>query len=435
MGGPGSEARRQWIHFSMVGFCLLLRFLGKWEAAGVAALAVAFNCLVLPRLRFGRDIVREKEPFLSGVRFYPIAVLLVIVLFPMPIAAAAWGVLASGDCFSNVLGRAYGRRRLPWNPKKSVVGSLTFVITAFPAAWFFGWWAALGHPEEGYGTALLAAIAATGAVAGAIIESLPIRIDDNLSVTLGSALAMFAAALMTTHVSDLAIALGVNACVAAVALLTRTVSRSGAAAGLAVGTLVYIGVDWRGYALLVAFFIAGSLATKHRYAEKAARGIEEKRGGARGARNALAKGVVAVACAVLHLVTGHPLFVIGYASAIATALADTTSSELGKVYGKHPVLITTLRRVPPGTEGAVSVEGTLLGIAASAAIAALALALGVVDAWPAAGIVVAAAFVGTTVESVLGAAVQGLRGMSNEVVNVFLTLVGAGVGIGLRAIL
>ncbi len=235
--------------------------------------------------------------------------------------------------------------------------------------------------------------------------------------------------------ADLAVAASLNAAVAALAAILRTVSLSGALAGFAVGTAVYAGVGWRGYVLLVAFFVLGSLATRHGFAEKAARGIEEKRGGARGAKNALAKGVVPVACAALHFATREPLFVVGYVCAIATALSDTTSSELGKVHGRHPILITTLRRVPPGTEGAVSIEGTLLGMAASAVIAGLALALGVVSVPSSAVIVVVAAFVGTTAESYLGAAVQGVKGVSNEAVNVFLTLVGAGVGIGLRVIL
>jgi dolichol kinase len=184
------ENRRQWIHFAMVAFCLLLRWLNTWQAAGMALGAVGFNLFVLPLLRVGRDIARESEPFLSGLKFYPVAVLLVILLFPLPIAAASWGVLAAGDCFSNLAGRAWGRTKLPWNQKKSIVGSLAFVATAFPVAWFFGWWAWLGHPDARLDARGLAMLAAGGAVAGAIVESLDTPIDDNLSVTLTSALVM-----------------------------------------------------------------------------------------------------------------------------------------------------------------------------------------------------------------------------------------------------
>jgi uncharacterized protein (TIGR00297 family) len=435
MGSQSLENRRQWVHFSMVGFCLLLRWFDQPQAAGMALAAVAFNFFLLPLVRFGRDLSREKEPFLSGLKFYPIAVFLAILAFPLPLAAAAWGILAAGDCFSNLVGRAWGRTKLPWNRKKSVAGSVAFVLTAFPTAWFFGWWASAGHPESAYGIAQLALLAAAGSIVAAVLEGLPIPIDDNLSVTLGGGFVM--AAIAGAVRDDVLVALGVNAVVAGAAWLAQTVSASGALAGLGVGTIVWVGTGWRGYLLLVTFFVLGSLATKHRYSEKAARGIEEKGGGARGAKNALAKGAVAVACAVGHLFTGHPLFLYGFASAIATALSDTASSELGKVYGKHPILITTLKRVPPGTEGAVSIEGTLFGIAASAVVAALAVGLGLLEGEGVAGgaIVIAAAFVGTTFESYLGAAIQGFRGISNEMVNVFLTLVGAGVGIGLKVLL
>ncbi len=190
MSDSSFENRRQWIHFAMVLFCPLLRYLEWWQAAMMALLAVVFNALVLPLLKVGREITRESDPFFSGIKFYPFAVLLAILLFPMPVAAAAWGVLAAGDCFSNVVGRAYGRTKLPWNPGKSIAGSLAFVLTAFPVAWFLAWWTALGHPGASLEGGAAASLAAAGAITGALVESLPIRIDDNLSVTLSSGLVM-----------------------------------------------------------------------------------------------------------------------------------------------------------------------------------------------------------------------------------------------------
>ena len=50
----------------------------------------------------------------------------------------------------------------------------------------------------------------------------------------------------------------------------------------------------------------------------------------------------------------------------ATKLADTFASEIGKAYGKTTFLITTLEKVPPGTEGAISAEGTAADAAAEA---------------------------------------------------------------------
>ena len=122
---------------------------------------------------------------------------------------------------------------------------------------------------------------------------------------------------------------------------------------------------------MIAFFVLGTVATKLGYRIKAARGIAQEKGGARGWRNAWANGGVPALLAVL---AGHgaargraTCSALAYAASVATAAADTCSSEIGKAYGRRTFLITTLRPVPPGTEGAVSLEGTLGGLAGRAA--------------------------------------------------------------------
>lgn len=67
---------------------------------------------------------------------------------------------------------------------------------------------------------------------------------------------------------------------------------------------------------------------------------------------------------------------VGFVASFASKLADTTSSEIGKAYGRTTYLVTTLQRVPRGTEGAVSAEGTAAGVAAAAVVAGMAVALG-----------------------------------------------------------
>ena len=52
---------------------------------------------------------------------------------------------------------------------------------------------------------------------------------------------------------------------------------------------------------------------------------------------------------------------------------DCCQRQVGKAYGRTTYLSTTFQRVPRGTEGAVSVEGTLAGAAASLLMAALSL--------------------------------------------------------------
>ena len=118
------------------------------------------------------------------------------------------------------------------------------------------------------------------------------------------------------------------------------------------------------------------------------------------------------------------LFALAFAGAFATAAADTASSEIGQLLGRRTYLVTTFRPVPRGTEGAVSLEGTLAGIFASLVIAALGAALGLFS-WKGVPVVVFAAFVGTTFESVVGAALEKRQLLDNEALNFLNTLVGA----------
>jgi uncharacterized protein (TIGR00297 family) len=120
------------------------------------------------------------------------------------------------------------------------------------------------------------------------------------------------------------------------------------------------------------------------------------------------------------------LLLLGYVASFSTKLADTCASEIGKAYGQRTFLITTLQPVPRGTEGAVSLEGTLAGIGAAAAIALVGWSVGLVDGLGV-GIAVLAAFVATNLESVIGATLQTrFTWLTNEIVNVVNTLMGAG---------
>ena len=126
------------------------------------------------------------------------------------------------------------------------------------------------------------------------------------------------------------------------------------------------------------------------------------------------------------------LYVLGYVSSLATKLSDTFASEIGKAYGKTTFLITTLERVEPGTEGAVSAEGTAAALFGGSLLPFYALAIGLLPNLGSVGIVTIAAFLATNAESVIGATLQGKKGLewiTNEVVNFFNTVIGAGIAI------
>lgn len=204
------------------------------------------------------------------------------------------------------------------------------------------------------------------------------------------------------------------------------------------GVLVWGCLSWQGYLVVVFYFLVGSGITFVGKAQKETMGIAEKRSGARGPENVWGSALTAAICAVgvlsaklLHQDQFIPVLLLGYVASFCTKLSDTCASEIGKAYGQRTFLITTLQPVPRGTEGAVSLEGTLAGVVASVAIALVGWLVGMITPIGV-GFCILAAFVATNLESVIGATLQSkYHWLTNEVVNIFNTLIGAIVAIGL----
>lgn len=207
----------------------------------------------------------------------------------------------------------------------------------------------------------------------------------------------------------------------------------------ALGVIIWGTLGWRGYSVVLVYFLVGSAVTRIGMAQKEAEGIAEKRDGARGPENVWGSALTAAICALgVAMVdwgwlasTWTPLLILGYVASLATKLADTTASEVGKAYGKSTFLITTLQPVPRGTEGAISLEGTAAGIVGGLLIALVAYSLDLITL---AGVSICtiAAFVATNLESVIGATVQNkFDWLTNELVNVINTIIGAVVAIAI----
>jgi uncharacterized protein (TIGR00297 family) len=217
-------------------------------------------------------------------------------------------------------------------------------------------------------------------------------------------------------------ALLVTAAFAALAYALGMVSHSGALGGLLVGTIVYACLGPPGFAVLALFVVGGSLLTRIGYRSKQRAGTAQEHGGRRGARNALANCAVAVLCAILARATGSDLFTTAFVASVGAAFADTSESEVGQLLSRAPRLITTLRKVPPGADGAISLPGTLAGLTAAGLTVILALALGLLDTPTTALLIALAAFLGTVADSLIGARFPRI---GNETTNVICTLVAA----------
>ena len=193
--------------------------------------------------------------------------------------------------------------------------------------------------------------------------------------------------------------------IAAAALRAGALSRSGAATAVVVGAAATL-AGWNWGALLILYFLAGTIVSRIGRSEKERRtgGVVAK-GGARDAAQVLANGGVFAACALL-LPFGVAHAGAAAVGALAASLADTFATEIGTLLGGVPRSVLTLRRVPIGTSGGVSIAGTGGMVAGAALVAATAALLG---ASAVVAIIMLAGVAGAVVDSVLGATVQEQR--------------------------
>lgn len=434
---PFSEGRRQFVHMAMGGFALLLRLLTWWQALALALGALTFNLFVLPHI--GKGLYRPSDArFAAGIILYPLAVLLLLLCFPRrpDIVAAAWAILAAGDGMATLAGRAMPIARLPWNEDKSYGGLLAFVVCGGAAAIALAMWTA---PAVTPVPALAFLIAAplTAAVVAGLVETIPVGLDDNLRVPAAAAIVLGSAAIIDPvrarealgSAAVLAIPLAANAAVAIAGWAAGTVTIPGAVAGLIIGTVIWWAAGWQGWVLLLLAFAIAVLTTKLGARRKALLGIAEERGGRRGAGNAIANtGLAAWLAAIAALSPYREAALAAFVAALVAGSSDTVSSEVGKAYGRRTWLVTTLRRVPAGTSGAVSSEGTLAGAASALLLAGAAAALGLTPATLIVAIA-AAAVVAAMVESVLGSTLEPRGLLNNDLLNFITTSVAAVLGI------
>lgn len=183
------ETKRQLIHLS--GALIALGIYKVGWTMGVAVLAIASICnFTIGRLYragiklpvFGslidfaeRPGAIQETPGGGALHFFLGSLITLLVFsFDFGIACASIMVLAVGDSISTLFGKRFGRHHIPYNPEKSVEGTLAGMVSALAGA-------SIIVPPH---------LAALGALGGMFAESLPLKIDDNLLVPLGAGVAM-----------------------------------------------------------------------------------------------------------------------------------------------------------------------------------------------------------------------------------------------------
>ena len=178
---------------------------------------------------------------------------------------------------------------------------------------------------------------------------------------------------------------------------------------------------------LLAVFLLTWGATRFGRSRKQQLGVAEDQRGRNAAQVAANLGVAGLGAAAA-LTFPSSVFAVTVVAALAEATADTLASELGEVLGGPPFMLTSWRRVSAGTDGAISLVGTLAGSSGAVLlvlVAALTLRLNVAQAVGAA----LGAIAGLFIDSLLGATAERRGWLNNDAVNFLSTLAAALVAI------
>ncbi len=425
-----NENLRQLEHLAPIAFAFLLRFL-TWEQALIFAfVAVLYAAFVSPRLfRVTQRPEEQIKGYSAGKLAYAFSVFTLVLFFreDKHLAAVAWANLSVGDAASNLIGRRFGRARLPWNSNKTWLGTCSSVFFSSLAGFVLLLWTEF-PPHSGNWNARRGLLySTTTAIVCSVVETLQIPLDDNLTICLagGTFLRGLSLARWPSNWAwdEWITGLLVSAGTGLAALSLKTLTLSGLVCGVVMGSVVYSSFGAQGFLLLATFFVLGSLFSKIGYRRKQLEGTAQPDFGRRSARHVLGKGFAPLVAGLASIFfDSKQIMNVGFTAAVATALYDTTSTELGQLLGRHTILLTSLEHVPRGTPGAVSLAGSTVGFLAAAMIGFEAVLFKLISPIGMVCILLSASF-SVHLESYLAAHGRSDNGRSGQLLNAFHTTV------------
>ncbi|MDY6765599.1 MAG: DUF92 domain-containing protein [Halobacteria archaeon] len=415
---------RATIYLVVIGLALVSPYLGKYS--GIPFAIIAASGFATQSLKWYPSDSTRREIVTIALAACGIAVMGSFLPLPDFVITASILTVIVGDMGARVtktvMNKGSSRRdRVIRHERKHELANYSAFISVGGIAGILGG-LFVPLPTSGFETVALTVL--TGVFVAGITRSLLFERDTAL-VLLTTAVAMWGITVLGADVGLIPIVVGLVVAVSfgLASYLVNAATVSGALSGILTGFVAITVGGYIWFVLLLIFFVLGSSSTRFKYEEKLNLGIAEENKGARGFTNVMGNGLIALVAVLLYSAGSFPVVAkVLFAASIATATADTLSSEIGCVYGK-PRLITTLKKVPRGTDGAVSWQGEVMVILSALLIGGSAVLLGFVG--PEIGALVAVGgVIGAHVDSVLGATLED-KVLTNSSVNLAACLSGA----------
>jgi len=439
-------------HLTLGALLLLLPFVPIELAAGGCVVALVLSGVLY---RTHRGAWLERRDIKSGMMLLAAAVVLLVFVMasraaysslphlmmmslPLFVVGAALSMSTIADAISSLYQRTAQKADAEPN-LRDVGSSLVFLLSAIVVSAAIGGWIAL-HEGIPVSVDMLFFVSVMGAVSATLLDSISVRTVHNLAVPLGSAMVMWLIFDVgyTTPPTYVAMVLTGALVLGYAAYRMRIADLSGLLSATLSGVLVMVfGSVWW-FALVLLFFLLGGGFTRYRYAYKESRGVAQSKKGVRGYENVFSNTLPALALVMLFRVFPEmqPAIFVGFVACMATATADTLASEIGETSKDTPRLITSLKPTTVGQDGGITLLGEMASVVGAGIIALfslliLTLGLEPVPVQPSLVVLlgVVCGFLGTNLDSLLGATLQSRGVLTNSGVNLVSTSLAAVLGI------
>ncbi len=461
------EVTRKIIHIA-VGIAVFptpILFSNSLPAILIALFFIVVNFLSL-RLKIfkGMDLVTRQT---YGTVYYPLAFLILVIAFwdsfPALISIPML-ILALGDAFASIVGETVKRPSI-YNltgDKKSLQGSIGMFMVSFLVvflALIFTrnhelWWGKVLNFSMGE----LLLISSLTALFATVVEGLGSYGLDNLFIPLASAF-MLHCLVITGQLNQILLAFLFAFLIVLISYRFKFLSSSGMVGTFMLAVIIFGVGGWKWTVPILTFFILSSIISKIGKERKKKFELVFEKSSARDIFQVFANGGVAGVVAIVYHFYQNEILYYVYLASVSAAMFDTWATEIGTLLLSKPRLITTFEPVEPGTSGGVSIKGTIGGIVGSFLVFSSA-TFWIEWDFVKLIIVLLAGFIGSFVDSLLGATIQaqyrcevcskvterkfhcnesaelirGNRWFNNDLVNFMCTMSGAFAGLVLMII-